>query len=50
MKNSDRLRFYWMDRQLVSMYGPYRCYSRWEAWGCIAVLVAIFAALWWVTP
>jgi hypothetical protein len=50
MKNSDRLRYYWMDRQLISMYGPFRCYSAWEAWAWVAAIVILFVCLWGGTP
>ena len=52
MRNSDRLRVAWLYREgqhpmLTTIYGPFPCYSRWEAWGSVAVLVIAFIVMWW---
>ena len=38
------------NRQLISMYGPFRCYSAWEAWAWVAAIVILFVCLWGGTP
>ena len=55
MRNSDRLRVAWLDREgqhpmLTTIYGPFPCYSRWEAWGCVACIVLFAVIAWMVTP
>ena len=48
MKSSTPLRFYWLDRQLISLYGPFRTYSCLEAAAWVAAIVGIVGVmLWW---
>lgn len=50
MKESDRIRYMWLNRHLVTVNGPYRCYSKTEAWAWVAAIAIIFIVLWMVTP
>ncbi len=44
MKNSDKLRMMWIDKHLVTVYGPYHCYRKWEV-RAYTVAVILFAGL-----
>lgn len=52
MKNSDRLRYYWLDRDghhpmLTTMYGPFRCYDKWKVRAYTVASVVLAAAMIW---
>ena len=48
MRSSTPLRFYWLGSQLISLYGPFRCYSYIEAAAWVAAIVGIVGVmLWW---
>lgn len=48
MRNSTPLRYYWLGSQLITLYGPFRCYSYAEAALWVAAIVGIVGvALWW---
>ena len=48
MKSSTPLRFFFLDRQLIRLYGPFRCYSYIEAAAWVAAIVLIVGVmLWW---
>jgi len=53
MRNSDRLRVAWLDREgqhplLTTIYGPFPCYSKWEVRAYTVALAVFAAVLIWV--
>lgn len=53
MTNSDRMRIDWLEReghhrQLVTVYGPFPCYSRVMIRAWVAATIIIVAVAWWL--
>lgn len=48
MKNADRMRIGWLNRQLVTIYGPFPCYNKWEIRAYVVALTVFAAFLVWV--
>lgn len=53
MRNSDRLRVAWLDREgqhpmLTTIYGPFPCYDKWSIRAYTVAMCLIAAVLVWV--